>query len=408
VTVPIDDRDRAGHTHDAGNSGNTDDGDRRNDSRAAAPDSGSESAAATDAPELRRWLQTLADDPDAPPTTVTAETVLTAARTEHGGQPQVAAPRETGRTGAADPTADRPGHGRPATRGPESRGPDSRGPESRGPDFRGPVSGGPAGRPGTARAAYRRRTGLIALVVAAAVAGIAAIVLPLTLGGVGSTTTASDSAGGSVVTGSAAGRSGAGQSSAAAAEAPTAGRLPATGSAAASGPAGVSAPAAAAGALPSDAAQGDAASPGAGSAEAASSCWPPLSPAAVTALTQTLPPGAFTTPVPLDGGCEQDPVAGAVLPGSVPGTELVVRVVRAEPGACARSAGEAASRCVAAGGDRYTATDASGGVTVYVYGGGREVAVGPLTSIDGVPSVPTGLTADQLDAAARAVLGATA
>ncbi len=257
---------------------------------------------------VSRLLKALADDPQAPPSAVTADSVLAAARAERT--------RRGGLTAV-------PGQGRPA--------------------------GG------------RRRTGLVALVAAAAVAGIAAIVIPLSSSNTGSTTTAANSA---------------------------------RELAAAAGPSDV---AEAAG--PADRA-------GSAGTAAGQACWPALAAPPAEALSAALPPGAFGAPLPLDGGCEPNPVAGAVLPGSVPGTELVVRVVGAEPGACARSVGEAGSRCVASGGDRYVATDPSGAKTVIVYGNGNEVAIGGLRSVDAVPSMPTGLSADQLDAAARALLAA--
>ena len=80
----------------------------------------------------------------------------------------------------------------------------------------------------------------------------------------------------------------------------------------------------------------------------------------------------------------------------------VVRVVRAEPGACAQSASETGARCVARGGDQYVSND-SGNLSVYAYGNGYEVEVGgrPAT---GIAPIPSGLTADQLSAAASAVL----
>ncbi len=308
-----------------------------------------------DARALTAALTELADDTDAPPSTVTADAVLAAARA--------------------------PGRGR----------------------------NGLTAVPGEGRTAWtRRRTGLVALVAAASLAGIAAIVVPLTLGGL-STNTASNSASevvaGSAAEQSAAGDQAAGANAAGAAPELDSGSAAADASGAASGPAAVSAPGASDAGQPPGGGQAAAAAPS-GDPAVTQSCWPPLPAAALTALTAALPPGAFAAPVALDGGCARNPVAGAVLPGAVPGTELVVRVVEAAPGACARSAGEAGSRCVASGEDSYTATDPSGGMTVLVYGDGKQVEVGSLTSVDGVPSVPSGLSADQLAAAARAVLGA--
>ncbi len=324
-----------------------------------------------DAEAITRLLTALADDPDAPPSAVTAESVLAAARAER------------------------------------------------------PARGGLTAVPGEGRTTgSRRRTGFVALLAAAAVAGLAAIVIPVALNGSGSTNTASDSASEFTVGGpdsgasqsSPADRSAAGNAAAAAAPEQGSAASAAAGSATAEPP-GASAPAAAAPAQTlnenSETADGGSApggSAGGGSAaDAAGHCWPPLSPAAAAALIAALPPGSFGAPAPLDGGCEDGAVAGAVLAGSEPGAELVVRVVDAEPGSCLRTAGQAGPRCVASadpasGGDRYTATDPSGATTVFVYGDGRQVSVGSTPSVGGIVPAPTGLTADQLDAAARAVL----
>lgn len=143
---------------------------------------------------------------------------------------------------------------------------------------------------------------------------------------------------------------------------------------------------------------------GAAGTGAVASCWPPLSDQASAALVAALPAGAFGAPEPLGLGCPADPVGGAQLAGSAPDSQLVVRVTRADPGACAAAASETGARCVAKGGDQYVA-DEGGALSVYAYGNGYQVEVGgrPAT---GIAPIPSGLDADQLSAAAAAVLGA--
>jgi hypothetical protein len=299
-------------------------------------------------------LADLADDPEAPPSTVTASSVIAAARAEQsdaGNRPTDVASRRRLRL----------------------------------------VGGDAAG-------ASRRRTGLIALVAAASVAAIAAVVIPLSLN-TGSTNT------------SALG----GREAAADSQSVTAPTEAAMQAAPAPSEADLSAPVA-----PSAADSATTAADAAGAAEsraaggapaaAAESCWPALSSKAAAALTAALPSGAFGEPQPLQQGCGADPVAGATLPGTKPGTELVVRVSEAAVGACARTSGEAVSRCVAAGpaDGEYVGTDAAGTETAFAYGGGYEVAVGGPTASAGVPATPTGLTTEQLQSAAGALLDAIA
>lgn len=126
-------------------------------------------------------------------------------------------------------------------------------------------------------------------------------------------------------------------------------------------------------------------------------CWPLLEDAAVTGLTAVLPANAFGRQVPLSDACDPAAVAGAVLGGVRPETGLVVRVTVAEPGACTVSAG-----CLPVDGG-YLAIDASGSQVAFVYGNGYQVAVGG--SAVQAPA-GSGLSAEQLVAAAQAVLAA--
>ena len=59
-------------------------------------------------------------------------------------------------------------------------------------------------------------------------------------------------------------------------------------------------------------------------------------------------------------------------------------------------------RCVPQLDGTYLATDGPGSLTVYVYGGGHEVAIGGLPD----SGATSGLSIEQLTAAAQAVLGA--
>ncbi|WP_447153662.1 hypothetical protein [Nakamurella sp. GG22] len=327
-----------------------------------------------EAQTLAGLLADLADDPEAPPSTVTAASVIAAARAGQAGQSE-------------RPADDAPRRGLRV------------------------IGGGAAGTP-------RRRTGLIALVAAASVAAVAAVVIPLTLN-TGATNTSA--LGGREAAADSQSATAPTEAAMQAAPAPPAADLSApaasdvgsgsahSGSAnsgdASSGRANSDAAGSAAG---SAEAQPDAAEPGSTTAE---SCWPALSPTAAAALTSALPAGAFGKPQPLLQDCGADPVAGASLPGTGPGTELVVRVSKAAAGACARASGEAVSRCVAAGDGQsaegeYVGTDAAGTVTAFAYGDGFEVAVGGPTASAGVPAAPTGLTTAQLQSAAGALLDA--
>lgn len=328
---------------------------------------------------LHRLLGDLADDPGAPPSSVSGLSVIAAAKAGSGA------------SGGA------------------------------------PVAGSVAGTAGathlqslradTERRAGRRRTMLFGGLAAACAVAVAAIVIPIAVSTSSSTTSAGAAADQTVA------RQGAGT---AAPDGSDSGGADQEGGAAAPPSVDPSNPDAnrpAPGenalsrALPAPG--GGVAPDGAGANEAAAGCWPPLSDQASAALVAALPAGAFGPPGPLGLGCPADPVGGAQMIGTSPDTQLVVRVTRAEPGACAAAAGataagatgasesaasEAAARCVARGGDQYVANDA-GNVSVFAYGNGFEVEVGgrPAT---GIAPVPSGLSAEQLSAAAAAVLAA--
>jgi len=311
---------------------------------------------------LASLLADLADDPDAPPSTVSAASVLAAVRD------QASAADSAGPV----PTLD--------------------------------VSAGSDGTVGDGRHRFqgRRRAVLVGVLAAACLAAVAAVVIPLSLRSSETATSAEsalDTAGDSTVV--------AGQG------APAPGQSAADQSAAgsAAGSAVVQPPEAASG-------QADAALPGeppaptdaGGSAASSAGCvWSPLSADAATALTLSLPPGRFAAPGELVAACVAEPVAGARLPDSTGGS-LVVTVVTAKPGACANGssnidATEASVRCVSQGSGRYLSTDAAGAQTAYAYADGLEVAVGKDQSGTGLPEGAP-LTADQLLAVAQAVLGA--
>ena len=140
----------------------------------------------------------------------------------------------------------------------------------------------------------------------------------------------------------------------------------------------------------------------AGAAAGAAGCWPELGAAASDALLAALPPGEFEGPVSLTADCSPAPVGGAVLAGTEPGTVLVVRVSTAEPGACLT---DLAGPCALQSGAVYLAADAAGVDTAYVYGNGFEVAVGGWPAVGDSVAIGSGLTTDELVAAAQAVLG---
>jgi len=306
---------------------------------------------------LASLLAELADDPDAPASTVTAESVLAAVRAQSG-------------TAAAGVVV---------------------------------VDG---------RKRFRGRRGVVVgLLAAACVAAVAAVVIPLSLRS-SETTTSAESAS-ATDQGSAQSRNAssevfaaqsatAPQQSAADLSAPAAGSMAAVAPGVASG-------------------QSDAGLPGEPpaptepevSTSVAGCAWSPLSTASASALTaslaQSFPAGRFGAPGPLIAPCPAEPIAGARLPDATGGS-LVVTVITAQPGACASGSSttdvtESGVRCVSQGSGRYLSTDTGGEQTAYAYGGGLEVAVGKDLLGTGLPAgAPVG--ADQLLAAAQAVLGA--
>lgn len=333
-----------------------------------------------DAAGLRRLLDDLAGDPAAPPSSVSGLSVIAAAK-----------------AAAADPAA-APGGG--------------------------PAVGAATGSAGAThlqalhedadRRARRRRTVLLGGLVAACVVALVAVVVPIVVSTSSSTTSAGsaadqpaarEGAGAAATTAAGSGADAAGtadQEQAGAGTAPTidpsnpdANRPPPGESALSQAlpvPGVTNAP---------DGAGSEGAAAGSG---AAAGCWPVLPDPASEALVAALPAGAFGAPEPLGLGCPADPVGGAQLAGTTPDTQVVVRVTRAEPGACAAAASETGSRCVAQSGDRYVA-NIDGNLSVFAYGNGFEVEVGgrPAT---GIAPIPSGLTADQLSQAAAAVLSA--
>ena len=342
------------------------------------------------AEQLTRMLTELANDPDAPASTVTARSVLDAARAAAVGAPDAAPGAGVAGMDAVD---DRP----PASVG----------------DLHVQAVKAEAARAKSAR----RRTTVFSLAAAAAVAAVAAVVIPFAISGNSGTTSANSardagpaaaapqSVAGSAAAGATAGDSG--QQSEAAQE---------SAAAAAGGGADAAAPQLDTGA--------DAGRPPPGENAVTSvvptgvpanpqptgtvpdSCWPALPESAAAALTAALPAGSFAAPEPLAAGCGPEPVAGAALSGTAtPGTALEVRVSKADPGRCARGDSEAGVRCVPRGDGVYVVTDAGGSPTAYVYANGNEVAVGP-PSADGLTPTGSGLTADQTVAAAQAVLTA--
>ena len=376
----------------------------------------SEAAVAAAEEQIAKLLSDLADDPDAPPTTVSGLSVILAARA--AARAEQAAPDDDVVDGtvehASTEIAVRPSGeiAEPAKTGGELATLGAAGDQSAG------ARTVLAAQAEAARIRQsRRRTGFIALVAAASLAGIAAVVIPLSLSGGSTTTTSADAArAGAAASAEAANPEGA----AALASAPPGGES--TGAAdagseaaAGSGPVAGGESAAATPERPppgpdaiTDPVPLDNAAPSRPSTvPAGPTCWPALSEAASTALLAALPPGAFNAPTPLNENCGADPVGGAALAGTAPGTVLLVRVSKAEPGACARGVGEAGVRCVPRGAGVYVSTDGGGTPTAFAYGNGNEVVVGgSLPTSSGAAPAASGLSADQLVAAAQAVLGA--
>jgi len=382
-----------------------------------------------DEQQVAAFLADLADDPDAPPSQVTVQSVLAAARAQAGNRdPAYTVPLADAAAGDVDEPAD----GVPTVRAPDAppKGGDVHGGDVHGGDVHGgDVHGGDQdGRSGgtvldgRSRFQGRRRTVIVGLLAAAAVVAVGVVVVPLVIRSQDSVTSASsataaetapsgpgspevapsaqDAAGGAGATSAASGHS-----ASRAAPVPAA-SVPATSTAADQHLPLASADGATSAAAP-------VVPPG---VEPFSACsWPPLTAGEVTALTRALPTGRFGAQRKLTGGCTAHPVAGAQFAGKA-GAPVIVRISRAEVGACARgtsevSATEAGSRCVPKGAGQYLVTDPSGAPIAYAYGNGLEVAVGPdLSPTGALPRSPLtpkqSLTPEQLLAAAAAVLGA--
>jgi len=377
-----------------------------------------------DEQQVAAFLADLADDPDAPPSQVTVQSVLAAARAQAGNRdPAYPVPLADAAAGDVDEPAD----GVPTVRAPDAppKGGDVHGGNDHGGDDHGDDQGGRSGGTvldGRSRFQGRRRTVIVGLLAAAAVVAVGAVVVPLVIRSQDSVTSASsataaetapsgpgspevaasaqDAAGGAGTTSAASGHS-----ASRAAPVPAA-SVPATSTAADQHLPLASADGATSAAAP-------VVPPG---VEPFSACsWPPLTAGEVTALTRALPTGRFGAQRTLTGGCTAHPVAGAQFAGKA-GAPVIVRISRAEVGACARgtsegSATEAGSRCMPKGAGQYLVTDPSGAPIAYAYGNGLEVAVGPDLSptgaLPGSPLTPKqSLTPEQLLAAAAAVLGA--
>jgi hypothetical protein len=352
-----------------------------------------------DEQRLASMLADLADDPDSPPSTVTVDSVLAAVRA------QAPAADASGRLPALDVSV--PHVSAADVPVPDVPVPDVPAQVGAVPDV--PVQDGAAGSGGSVvdgrhRFHGRRRAVLVGVLAAACLAAVAAVVIPLSVRS--SNTTSAESALNTI--------------------ADTAAVAGQTGKVPGQSAADLSAPEAAAGSVPAQppvpAGSGlaDAAVPdqpltpeaAGGSAAGSAACaWSPLSVGATAALTRSLPSGRFGAPGELIAGCAAEPVAGARLPDSTGGS-LVVTVVTAKPGACASGssnldATETGIRCVSQGPGRYLSTGTGGAQAAYIYGNGLEVAVGKDQSATGLPEGAP-LTADQLFAAAQAVLTAAA
>jgi len=377
-----------------------------------------------DEQQVAAFLADLADDPDAPPSQVTVQSVLAAARAQAGNRdPAYTVPLADAAAGDVDEPAD----GVPTVRAPDAppKGGDVHGGNDHGGDDHGDDQGGRSGGTvldGRSRFQGRRRTVIVGLLAAAAVVAVGAVVVPLVIRSQDSVTSASSA------TAAETAPSGPGSPEVAASAQDAAGGAGAT-SAASGHSASRAAPVPAA-SVPATSTAADqhlplASADGATSAAAPvvppgvepfSACsWPPLTAGEVTALTRALPTGRFGAQRTLTGGCTAHPVAGAQFAGKA-GAPVIVRISRAEVGACARgtsegSATEAGSRCMPKGAGQYLVTDPSGAPIAYAYGNGLEVAVGPDLSptgaLPGSPLTPKqSLTPEQLLAAAAAVLGA--
>ena len=346
-----------------------------------------------DGERLASLLADLADDPDAPPSTVTAESVLAAVRAQ-ALSADAAAP-----VSGADVASRTEGSAGSRSDGEVSDGEVSGGGASGGGLSDGGASGG--GVVDGRKRFQARRALLVGVLAAACLAAVAAVVVPLSLRSSETVTSAESALDTAADSNAEAGQAGEAPRQSAADQ--SAADLSAAGSSAAQAPEAAGGQADAA--LPSAPAPAEAGGSAAGSPVCT---WSPLSADAAAALTQSLPPGRFGAPGELIAACAAAPVAGALLPDSTGGS-LVITVSNAKPGACSSGSSnldvtETGIRCVSQGSGRYLSTDAGGGQTAYTYANGLEVAVGKNRSGTGLPE-GSPLTADQVLAAAEAVLG---
>ena len=312
-----------------------------------------------DGERVAQLLAELADDPAAPPSSVTVMSVIAAAKAAAQSEPVVAgdrsvAPDDSAAPGAAAPTAQVI-------------------------EFR----------------PRRRRLAMAGLVAAASLVGISALVFSLTITGGSSTSTSADGA-------RVASAESAGSFESAAGAAPS--ELPPEAAAAAPQPADAG-DAAAGEAQDNGTAAGESDAVGSGQELAGAACWPELRDRAIAALTDALPPGEFGSPQPLTADCESGAVGGVLLPGTAGGTALVVRVSAAVPAACVSDTRDGTA-CAAKGDNIYVANDAPGSPVVYAYGNGNQVVVSGWPASGDSVAVASGLTVDQSVAAAQAVLDA--
>ena len=315
-----------------------------------------------DGARIAALLSEVADDPAAPPSSVTAMSVIAAAKAAAKAEPA---------TSLSAPPVD--------TVDPAEK--ESSAPTGELIEFR----------------PRRRRFALAGLVAAASLAGLSALVISLTVTGGSSTSTSAD------------GARAASAEIASSPDSPAAADLaPAPAAGGSAGELNPPREQEAAGA-PGDASVAAGASAAAGSGPAADTvaagCWPELSDPALAALTDALPPGAYGPPQSLTADCEPGAVGGALLPGTADGTVLVVRVSAAAPGACVSDTNNGTA-CVAKGNDVYVASDESGSRVVYVYGNGRQVVVSGWPASGDSVAIASGLNAEQSVTAAEAVLGA--
>ncbi|WP_166442252.1 hypothetical protein [Nakamurella flava] len=361
---------------------------------------------------VRVLLSEVADDPSAPPSSVTITSVLAAAQRTSAADSDAEIERVTD----IDPATGRPRYVPPVYARPlVVQDPAASAADAPAAPVPTPVwSSSAAAVPASVLAARQvRRRRRLAILAAAACVGVAAVAIPFALsrGGSGSTTASAPAAATSVTSPAAAASAAGGAGQPGRESATTTLGAPGEGGALSNGDLGATTAAPLSSFVPENL-QSGAASAGpengesgaAGSAAGLGSCsWAPLPAPVATALSGALPGGSYGDPQPLTTGCRPDGVYGASVPSTQNQPALTVTVTRTADGACQTMS----PACVPMGQGQYIGSTASGQLTVYAYASGWEAMIAPDGVDAGDPTLGAA-TVEELLQGAQAVADASA